>query len=83
MQELLPLTSNPVVTHGDFSLDNLLIHDGQVIGCIDAGRVGIAGRYQDIAISWNSLGEFGAALQNRLFEQYGSTVRIGASCNST
>lgn len=71
MQELLPLTPDPVVTHGDFSLDNLLIHDGQVIGCIDAGRVGIADRYQDLAILWNSLGEFGPALQDRLFEQYG------------
>jgi len=71
MRELLPLTPDPVVTHGDFSLDNLLIHDGQVIGCIDAGRVGIADRYQDLAILWNSLGEFGPALQDRLLEQYG------------
>jgi len=71
MQELLPLTPDPVVTHGDFSLDNLLIHDGQVIGCIDVGRAGIADRYQDLAILWNSLGEFGPALQDRLFEQYG------------
>ncbi len=71
MQQLLPLKPDPVVTHGDFSLDNVLIGGGEVVGCIDVGRVGIGDRYQDIAILWNSLGEFGSSLQERLFEQYG------------
>jgi aminoglycoside 3'-phosphotransferase I len=71
MQGLLPLAPDPVVTHGDFSLDNLLIHDGEVAGCIDAGRVGIADRYQDLAIAWNCLSEFGASLQERFLVQYG------------
>lgn len=71
MQELLPLMPDPVVTHGDFSLDNLLIHENEVVGCIDTGRVGIADRYQDLAIAWNSLGEFGPSLQARFLEQYG------------
>ena len=71
IQGHLPLTPDPVVTHGDFSLDNLLIHDGEVVGCIDVGRAGIADRYQDLAILWNCLGEFGASLRERLFLQYG------------
>jgi len=71
MQRLLPMPSDPVVTHGDFSLDNILMLDGEVVGCIDAGQVGIADRYQDLAILWNSLGEFDASLQNRLLERYG------------
>lgn len=71
MQELLPLASDAVVTHGDYSLDNVLILDGQVAGCIDAGRVGIADRYQDLAIAWNCLGGFGASLQERFLAQYG------------
>jgi aminoglycoside 3'-phosphotransferase-1 len=50
MQRLLPIVPDPVVTHGDFSLDNLLIENGAVIGCIDVGRAGIADRYQDLAI---------------------------------
>lgn len=73
MQSLLPLTPDPVVTHGDFSLDNLFIRDGEVAGCIDAGRVGIADRYQDLSIAWNCLGEFGAQLQQRFLAQYGIT----------
>jgi aminoglycoside 3'-phosphotransferase-1 len=71
MGRLLPLAADPVVTHGDFSLDNLLIDGGEVTGCIDVGRVGIADRYQDLAILWNCLGEFDPALQVRLFAQYG------------
>jgi len=71
MQHLMPLPPDPVVTHGDFSLDNLLIRDGAVVGCIDVGRAGIADRYQDLAIMWNCLGEFDAPLQDRFLKQYG------------
>lgn len=73
MQALLPLVPDPVVTHGDYSLDNLLIAGAEVSGCIDVGRAGIADRYQDLAIAWNCLGEFGAPLQERFLEQYGIT----------
>lgn len=71
LQTLLPLAPDPVVTHGDFSLDNILLRDGVVVGCIDTGRVGIADRYQDIAILWHSLGEFDPGLQDRFFARYG------------
>jgi aminoglycoside 3'-phosphotransferase-1 len=71
MQALLPFAPDPVVTHGDYSLDNLLVEDGEVVGSIDVGRLGIADRYQDLAIAWNCLGEFGASLQERFLEQYG------------
>lgn len=71
MQRLPPFESDPVVTHGDFSLDNLLMVEGEVSGCIDAGRVGIADRYQDIAILWNCLKEFGADLPYRFLARYG------------
>ena len=73
IQALLPLAPDPVVTHGDYSLDNLLMADGEVSGCIDVGRAGIADRYQDLAIAWNCLGEFGAPLQASFLEQYGVT----------
>ena len=72
MHQLLPFAPDPVVTHGDFSLDNLLMVDGEVIGCIDAGRAGIGDRYQDLAIVWNCLGEFGDTLQDRFLAQYGA-----------
>lgn len=71
MHKLLPIAADPVVTHGDFSLDNLLMVDGKIVGCIDVGRVGIADRYQDLAILWNCLGEFGGDLQGRFLARYG------------
>lgn len=71
MHALLPFAPDPVVTHGDFSLDNLLTGDGEVVGCIDVGRAGVADRYQDLAILWNCLGEFDPLLQQRLFRAYG------------
>lgn len=71
MQDLMPFTPDRTVTHGDFSLDNILLEDGQVVGLIDAGRVGIADRYQDIAILWNCLGEFDDALRSHFLRRYG------------
>ena len=71
LQALLPLAPDPVVTHGDFTLDNLLIDDAGAVGCIDVGRVGIADPYQDLALLHDSLGAFDPALQDRLFRRYG------------
>ncbi|GKX58080.1 hypothetical protein SOASR031_03950 [Leminorella grimontii] len=50
MHTLLPFSPDPVVTHGDVSLDNLIFDKGILMGCIDVGRVGLADRYQDLAI---------------------------------
>ena len=61
-----------VVTHGDYSLGNLLLDaDGAVTGCIDVGRLGIADPYQDIAILWENLGDFGEAAQRLLLAALG------------
>ena len=53
----------------------VLIADGGVSGCIDVGRAGLADRYQDIAILWNCLGEFGPHLQSRLLAALGEGSR--------
>lgn len=71
MAGLLPLAFDRVVTHGDFSLDNVLVEDGRVTGCIDVGRLGAADPYQDLSILWRDLGEFGEAAQRELWRAYG------------
>lgn len=67
----LPLAFDRVVTHGDFTLDNVLLADGRVTGCIDVGRAGAADPYQDLAALWNNLEEFGGDLQRAFFRAYG------------
>lgn len=72
LNALLPLAEDLVVSHGDFSLDNILMSaEGEVIGAIDLGRVGIADRYRDLAILANCLDEFDPALRQTFFGAYG------------
>lgn len=68
----LPLDADPVVVHGDFSLENIVVCEGRVIGCVDVGRLGVADRYQDVAITWNSLREFSPELSERFLSLYGA-----------
>ncbi|WP_453976563.1 APH(3') family aminoglycoside O-phosphotransferase [Brevundimonas sp. Marseille-Q4549] len=73
MIALRPTVADPVVTHGDYSLDNILIAEVQVSGCIDLGRLGVADRYQDLAIAWNYLDEFSPDAQRAFLDAYGLT----------
>lgn len=56
---LASFTPERVVTHGDFSLGNILFDAGGVAtGLIDVGRAGVTDPYQDIAILWRNSSEF-------------------------
>lgn len=68
---MLPIATDRVVTHGDFSMGNLLFHEGRVSGCIDVGRAGVADRHQDLAIYWHNLGEHGPDFQAAFLRTYG------------
>ena len=46
---------DPVLSHGDFCLPNVFINDDKFSGFVDIGRMGIADRYQDIALCYRSL----------------------------
>ncbi|WP_294330095.1 APH(3') family aminoglycoside O-phosphotransferase [uncultured Sphingomonas sp.] len=74
MLAALPPAFDRVVTHGDFSLDNLFVEGGAVSGCIDLGRVGIADPWQDLAILWHSLAEFGEEAPRRMLAAYGTAL---------
>ncbi|MEH3105162.1 MAG: aminoglycoside 3'-phosphotransferase [Sphingomonas phyllosphaerae] len=64
-----------VVTHGDFSLGNVLLDTlGRVTACIDVGRMGVADPYQDIAIFWENLGDFGEEAQTCFLAEIGIDV---------
>ena len=70
LQANMPRRFDRVVTHGDFSTGNIFLDaEGRVTGMIDVGRLGVADRYQDLAILWNNLEEYG--LGAALLRAYG------------
>ncbi|VCY60640.1 aph(3')-Ic_1_X62115 [Escherichia coli] len=70
MHKLLPFSPDSVVTHGDFSLDNLIFDEGKLIGCIDVGRVGIADRYR-ILPSYGTASVSFSFITETAFSKYG------------
>lgn len=61
-----------VLTHGDFCLPNVIVHDGRVSGFIDVGTAGIGDRYRDLALIGRSLTRnLGPGWVERFFERYG------------
>lgn len=46
---------DPVLSHGDYCMPNVMIQDGNVAGFIDLGSAALADRYSDIADCYRSL----------------------------
>lgn len=69
--ETHPVRYDPVLSHGDYCLPNLLLKDGKISGYIDIGGIGIADRYSDIVDCWNSLkNNFGGVFGGKVYEDF-------------
>ena len=70
--ESRPQETDLVLTHGDPSLPNLLVERRNFVGFIDCGRLGIADRYQDLALAGWSIGyNLGVDWVEPFFAAYG------------
>ncbi|WP_276310663.1 APH(3') family aminoglycoside O-phosphotransferase [Caulobacter flavus] len=68
----VPTAPDLVVAHGDCTLDNILVEGGRPTGFIDVGRLGVADRWQDLALMRRSLSEFEDGLADLFLAAYGA-----------
>ncbi len=75
LESMLPLPAyEPVLTHGDFTLPNVIVYRGNVSGFVDVGRAGVSDRYKDLAICAQSIRRnLGERYVDLLFKEYGIT----------
>jgi aminoglycoside phosphotransferase len=65
--------TDPVVTHGDYCLPNVVLHeDGTLAGLVDVGLLGVGDRYRDLGIGARSVAQnLGGTAVGAFIDGYG------------
>lgn len=65
--------TDPVVTHGDYCLPNVVLHeDGTLSGLVDVGLLGVGDRYRDLGIGARSVARnLGGTAVGAFIDSYG------------
>jgi kanamycin kinase len=72
LERLRPDTEDLVVCHGDYCLPNVIIDGGAATGFVDLGELGVADRWQDLAVgSWSVTWNLGPGWEELFLASYG------------
>jgi len=67
-----PASEDLVVCHGDYCFPNALIDNGEVVGYVDLGELGVADRWWDLAVaSWSTTWNVGPGYEGLFLAAYG------------
>jgi kanamycin kinase len=70
-----PSIAAEVVCHGDFSLPNVLLEGGKVMGYLDLGALGVSDRWADLAVcAWSCDLNLGPGHAELMFDAYGEAL---------
>jgi aminoglycoside phosphotransferase len=71
LERLRPGSEDLVVCHGDYYLPNILIADGEAVGFVDLGELGVADRWWDLAVgSWSVTWNLGPGWEDLFLASY-------------
>lgn len=72
LERLMPADEDLVVCHSDYCLPNIMVIDGEVVGYMDLGELGVSDRWWDIAVgAWSVTWNLGPGHEDRFYGAYG------------
>jgi aminoglycoside phosphotransferase len=68
----LPADEEPVITHGDYCVPNIVFDRGRLSGFVDLGDLGVADRWRDLAVAtWSLERNIGPGWEDLFLRTYG------------